>query len=319
MDAADRVVLRFLAAPSDTTLTSDAVSAGRLLEWIDRAAYACAVGWSHGYCVTAYVGNVDFRRPVHPGELVEVEARIVQTGNTSMHALVSVRSRDPGSGAAEFEAMHCLAVMVAVDAGGHPIDVPQWEPTALRELDLPDLIADRVVLRRRIQQTMVDAAYTDAGTAPRTTLRFLAAPADVNFGGKVHGGTVMRWIDEAAYACAASWSSTHAVAVYAGGIQFAAPMRIGDLVEIEARLIHTTERSMHIAVEARSSALTEPAALTMNARCIGIYVVPDDGTAAPVAPFVPRTDEDLALDQHAQELVTLRAQIPPLPAAMLDK
>jgi acyl-CoA hydrolase len=28
--------------------------------------------------------------------------------------------------------------------------------------------------------------------------RFLAAPADANWGGKAHGGTVMRWIDEAA-------------------------------------------------------------------------------------------------------------------------
>ena len=32
------------------------------------------------------------------------------------------------------------------------------------------------------------------------TLRFLAEPGDVNFGGKVHGGAVMKWIDLAAYA-----------------------------------------------------------------------------------------------------------------------
>ena len=31
------------------------------------------------------------------------------------------------------------------------------------------------------------------------TLRFLAEPMDVNFGGNVHGGTVMKWIDQAAY------------------------------------------------------------------------------------------------------------------------
>jgi hypothetical protein len=29
------------------------------------------------------------------------------------------------------------------------------------------------------------------------TLRFLAEPGDVNFGGKVHGGAVMKWIDQA--------------------------------------------------------------------------------------------------------------------------
>jgi len=317
VDVSDRVVLRFLAAPGDTTITSGVVSAGRLLEWIDKAAYACAVGWSHDYCVTAYVGNVGFRRPVRPGELVEVRARIVQTGRTSMHVLVSVRSRDPGADDFRGEAMHCLAVMVAVDANGHPTEVPQWEPNSVRELDLPELIAERVVLRRRIQEAMLAASYTEAGTAPRTTLRFLAAPADVNFGGKVHGGTVMRWIDEAGYACAAGWSSPNAVAVYAGGIQFAAPMRIGDVVEVDARLIHTTERSMHVAIEARSAPLHSPSVPIRNARCIVVYVVPEAGAALPVPRYVPATPEDRALDAHARELIALRTQIPPLPEAVL--
>ena len=34
-------------------------------------------------------------------------------------------------------------------------------------------------------------------TPPRElTLQFLTEPADVNFGGKVHGGMVMKWIDQ---------------------------------------------------------------------------------------------------------------------------
>lgn len=319
MTASDRVVLRFLAAPGDTTITSGVVSAGRLLEWIDKAAYACAVGWSHGYCVTAYVGNVDFRSPVHPGELVEVRARVVQTGRTSMHVLVSVRSRDPGAMTFSGDAMHCLAVMVAVDEAGHPREVPTWTPTEVAERDLPAMIADRVALRREIQAAMVAAPITAPGSAPRTVLRFLAAPADVNFGGHVHGGTVMRWIDEAGYASAASWSSPRAVAVYAGGIQFAAPMRIGDLVEIDARLIHTTSHSMHVSIEARSAPLDAPEALTRNARCIAVYVVAEGGSATPVRQFEPGTDVDRELDAHAQALIALRARIPALPASLLER
>lgn len=313
----DRVVLRFLAAPGDAAILGGIVAAGRLLEWIDKAAYACAVGWSHGYCVTAYVGNVAFRRPVRPGELVEVEARIVQTGRTSMHVLVSVHSQDPGDTRTSSEAMHCLAVMVAVDDRGHPTEVPQWEPSTLRDLDLPELIAERVVLRQKIQDAMLAVQYTDAGTAPRTVMRFLAAPSTVNFGGNVHGGTVMRWIDEAAYACAASWAGPDAVAVYAGGIQFAAPMRVGDLVEVDARLIHTTAHSMHIAIEARSAPLDDPAASRRNARCIAVYVVPEGGRSAPIPQFVPATEEDVALDEHARDLIVLRSMIPPLPDTLV--
>jgi hypothetical protein len=47
-----------------------------------------------------------------------------------------------------------------------------------------------------------------------TTLRFLAEPAHVNFGGKVHGGAVMKWIDQAGYACAAGWSGSYCVIVF---------------------------------------------------------------------------------------------------------
>ena len=43
------------------------------------------------------------------------------------------------------------------------------------------------------------------------TLRFLAQPGTVNFGGKVHGGTVMSWIDQAAYAAATAWAQRYCV------------------------------------------------------------------------------------------------------------
>jgi acyl-CoA hydrolase len=42
--------------------------------------------------VTAYVGNVRFSRPVRVGDLVEATAKIVYTGRSSMHILVTVRS-----------------------------------------------------------------------------------------------------------------------------------------------------------------------------------------------------------------------------------
>ena len=91
---AREIVLRFLAAPTDITY-GGTVHGGKLLEWIDKAGYACAVGWSSHYCVTAYVGDVHFTRPVGVGELVEVSARLVHTGRSSMHIVLTVSSADP--------------------------------------------------------------------------------------------------------------------------------------------------------------------------------------------------------------------------------
>lgn len=59
---ASEIVLRFPAAPFDITY-GGTVQGGKLLEWIDKAGYACAVGWSARYCVTAYVGDVHFTVP----------------------------------------------------------------------------------------------------------------------------------------------------------------------------------------------------------------------------------------------------------------
>ena len=84
MSREPEMTLRFLAAPTDTGY-SGSVDGGRVLEWIDKAAYALAASWSGRYCVTAYVGHVRFTRPVVAGHLVEVTARLVHTGRSSMH------------------------------------------------------------------------------------------------------------------------------------------------------------------------------------------------------------------------------------------
>ncbi len=85
------------------------------------------------------------------------------------------------------------------------------------------------------------------------TLRFLAEPSDVNFGGKVHGGAVMKWIDLAAYACSAAWSGKYCITAYAGGIRFVAPIHVGNLVEVSAKVIYTGTTSMHIAIDVQAS------------------------------------------------------------------
>jgi len=309
----DRITLRFLAAPQDSTAGGATVAAGRVLEWIDKAGYACAVGWSSSYCVTAYVGNVHFTRPIAAGDLIEAEARIIQTGRTSMQVLVTVATGDVRSGTST-PALHCILVFVAVDAAGTPQPVPPWEPRTDDDRMLHHRAEDRLAPRRSIRDAMLSEHYTDAGTTPRTVFRFLAAPADANYGGNAHGGTVLRWIDETASACAVGWSGLGAVAVYSGGIHFFRPIRIGDIVEVDARLIHTGERSMHVAIHVRSGSPRTPNDLQLTTQCMSIFVdIGSDGRALPVPPLDLLSDEDRRLDAHARALIRLRAELEALP------
>ncbi len=127
------------------------------------------------------------------------------------------------------------------------------------------------------------------------TMRFLAQPGTVNFGGKVHGGTVMSWIDQAAYACATAWAQRYCVTAYVGGIQFLHPIRIGDVVEVEARVASTGRSSMNLAIEVRSGDLKGDE-LTVTTDCIVVMVAVDaDGRSQPVTPYLPADDEAKAL------------------------
>ena len=301
------IVLRFLAAPTDATF-SGRVHGGKVLEWIDKAGYACATGWSGRYCVTAYVGDIHFSRPVEIGELVEVHARLVHTGRSSMHVLLTVSSANPRD--VEFtQTTQCLTVFVAVDEKGASVAVPPWNPSSADQVERQASVIGRIALRREIETAMAQQRYSEAGMAPQQTLRFLAAPTDVNWGGKVHGGTVMRWIDDAAYVCALGWSGQESIAVYAGGVRFYRPLLIGSVVETQARLLYTGRTSMHIAVHVRSgSPRTQHMELTTH--CLIVFVALDDEQrAAPVRSWAPGSDEDIALEQHAKELIEIRARV----------
>ena len=141
------------------------------------------------------------------------------------------------------------------------------------------------------------------------TLRFLAEPQDVNFGGKVHGGAVMKWIDLAAYACAAGWSGCYCVTAYAGGIRFVAPIHVGSLVEVSAKVIYTGNSSMHIAIGVSAC---DPKSLNkrLTTSCIVIMAAVDqNGQKVTVPKWQPITEEDKKQHDAAIKLMDKRKQI----------
>src|ERR1700709_2510492 len=141
------------------------------------------------------------------------------------------------------------------------------------------------------------------------TFRFLTEPGDVNFGGKVHGGTVMKWIDQAGYTCAVNWGDSYCVTVYVGGILFVKPIFIGDIAEVNAKIIYTGRTSMHISVDIKA---TNPKTKleTKTTHCIIVFAAVDDaGKTLEVPVWVPETEEDIKMQQYAIRLMQMRKQI----------
>jgi len=141
------------------------------------------------------------------------------------------------------------------------------------------------------------------------TLRFLAEPTDVNFGGKVHGGAVMKWIDQAGYTCAAGWAGTYCVTVYLGGLHFLGPIRVGELVELRALVIRTGRTSLDIAIDVYAGEPTSPVR-RRTGHCVIVFVALDaDGRPTAVPPWRAESDIDRALEGYAIRVGALRKQM----------
>lgn len=141
-------------------------------------------------------------------------------------------------------------------------------------------------------------------------LRYLAEPTDVNFGGKVHGGMVMKWIDQAGYACAVGWSGRYCVTVAVGGIQFVAPILIGDLVTVRCKLIHTGRSSMHLAVDVLATDLKSQTE-RLATHCVIVFVALEaaDGAPAQIPSWRPESEEDRDLAAYALRVMELSRHI----------
>ena len=96
---------------------------GQAMAWMDQAAFICATRWCRAKVVTAHSGAIDFHHAVPVGTIVEVVAKLVKVGRTSMtvHTELWIEPMDRPERTLAFEGDF---VMVAVDADNKPVAVP---------------------------------------------------------------------------------------------------------------------------------------------------------------------------------------------------
>lgn len=318
------------------TSSETTVAGGTVVDWIDKTAYACAASWSRSACVTSYVGNMHFTVPVPRDTPVTVQARVVHTGRTSIHVQTRVLipvdhqggARTSTRGTKELATegepggwtvcTECFMIYVAVGEDGEPIPVQPFEPQTELERRRSIDSAQRMIYRRKVEET-ISSLPESLGPSESVTLRFIADTEERYPDGKIRGGAVMKWIDLAAEICAERYSGYDVAAVLTGGVRFYRPITIGDLVEVNARLVLTGSKSMHVLVSVRAGARQDrnPEVVAYG---LPVMVAPDgEGSARHITPWEPINDEDHAIAEKARTLRDLRNATlltpSPLPAA----
>lgn len=154
------VTLTFMAEPTSANFSGN-VHGGSVMKWLDHAGYACAAGWSGHYCVTVNVGSIRFLRPIHVGNLVQVRAKVIYTGTSSMHVLLDVSATDPRQ--ADYQSTtRCIMVFVAMGDDNKPTAVESWVPDTAKDKALANAAVKLMESNKTIVQearTAVDAGY----------------------------------------------------------------------------------------------------------------------------------------------------------------
>src|SRR5688572_18144504 len=111
-----------LMMPTDANILGH-VFGGSVLSMMDKAAAVVAIRHARSACVTVSIDRVDFREPIHVGDLVVMRASCNFAGRTSMEIGVRVEAEDMISGRRR-HTNSCYLTFVAIDRNGRPVEVP---------------------------------------------------------------------------------------------------------------------------------------------------------------------------------------------------
>ncbi|HET6361737.1 MAG TPA: acyl-CoA thioesterase [Gemmatimonadota bacterium] len=129
-------------------------------------------------------------------------------------------------------------------------------------------------------------------SASRVMLALLATPESRNLFGNVHGGWILRQVDEAAYVSAARHAGNHAVTASIERVDFRSPIRIGDLVELSCEVHWVGRTSMQVGVHIEAEDILTGEVRHTNT-CLLTYVAIDKNLEpVPVPGLILETEEE---------------------------
>jgi acyl-CoA hydrolase len=130
------------------------VFGGVVLSMMDTTAAVSAIRHARRVCVTVSVDRVDFREPIHVGDLLIMKSSVNFVGRTSMEIGVRVETENLLTGV-RLHTNSCYLTFVAIDRNGTPVPVPRLQPETPDEIRRHD--AARARRERRLHERITEA------------------------------------------------------------------------------------------------------------------------------------------------------------------
>ncbi len=208
-----------LVFPGDTN-HHGTLFGGAGLAAMDKVAYIAAARHARADFVTASCDRIDFSAPAHVGEIIEVSGRVVRAGRRSLTVEVDLVAEAPISG----ERRLCTRGRFNMVAAAREASVPPLP-------DPPPVSPDPLA----------------AATGPLGMVE-LVFPDQCSHRQSLFGGYALAAMGKAAFVAATRHCRKAVVMAASSGMDFKAPIHVGELMEITAEVVRTGTSSMQVAV-----------------------------------------------------------------------
>ena len=137
----------------------------------------------------------------------------------------------------------------------------------------------------------------------------LMTPDMANFSGNVHGGSILKLLDQVAYACAARYCGAYVVTLSLDQVTFKEPIRVGELVSFRANVNYVGRSSMEVGVKVIAEDLQHKQRRHTNSCYFTMVAIGEDGKPVPAPPLEVKTDFERKLFEAAKMRKQMREEV----------
>lgn len=127
----------------------------------------------------------------------------------------------------------------------------------------------------------------------RSVITELMIPAYANFGGKIHGGTLMSLMDKVAYVCASKHAGNYCVTVSVDTVEFLQPVEVGEVVSLLGSVNYVGRKSLVVGIKGIAENVQTGVTKHTHTCYFTMVAKGPDGKTAEVPPLLLETADDV--------------------------
>jgi acyl-CoA hydrolase len=141
------------------------------------------------------------------------------------------------------------------------------------------------------------------------SMTVLMTPGMANFAGNVHGGTLLKYLDEVAYACASRYARSYVVTLSVDQVLFRQPIHVGELVTFLASVNYTGRTSLEVGIKVIAENIRERSVRHANSCYFTMVAMDEQGRPTAVPPLHPVSAQQRRRHAQAEQRRQIRHEL----------